>query len=414
MTTTTLLIAGMPAAGHVNPTLPVVTELVRSGVDVVYLCDAEFADRVRDTGARFVPYPEGVLTARDIAAATRAGSSVGVVAKVLRACSALVPFVVEQARALGPAALMHDSNALWGRLAATAVNLPTISFMTTFLVGTGAVKALTVRENLAVVGPTLRDMPDALRARRALVKEFGAGAVPDTPMLPLRGDLTLFPIPEELQAPDPRLDATCRFTGPTTTTPDTDAGPTPLDPELAAHLSGGDPVVLVSLGTLHDGGAAFFRDCGAALGDLPVRVLLATGHGVDPADLGTVPPNTLARRSVPQLAVLRQASVFVTHGGMNSALEGIGRGVPLVVVPQQVEQLLIGRAIAERGAALVLRQHLTHRPVPPADLRAAVERVLGDRGMAKAAEEMGRRFRAEGGAVRAAELVREMLDEHAG
>ncbi|MFZ3592952.1 macrolide family glycosyltransferase [Streptomyces sp. BH104] len=404
---TILLIAGMPAAGHVNPTLPVVTELVHAGVDVVYLCDAEFGDRIRATGARFVPYPEGVLTARDIAGATRAGSSVGVVVEVLRACSALVPFVVEQARALGPAALMHDSNALWGRLAATGLNLPTVSFMTTFFVGSGAVKALTVRENLALVGPTLRDMPAALRAKRALVREFGADAVPATPMLPLRGDLTLFAIPEELQSPDPRLDAGCRFTGPTASP---DAAPAPLDPELAAHVSGGDPVVLVSLGTLHDGGASFFRDCCTAFGDLPVRVVLATGSGVDPADLGATPANTLVRRSVPQLALLREASVFVTHGGMNSALEALSCGVPLVVVPQQVEQFLIGRGIAERGAAVVLRQPLSRRPVPPAALRASVERVLKDRGMTEAAAGVGRRFRSEGGAVRAAELVRGLME----
>lgn len=404
---TTLLIAGMPAAGHVNPTLPVVTELVGAGVDVVYLCDAEFEGRIEATGARFVPYPEGVLTARDIAGATRAGSSVGVVAKVLRACSALVPFVVEQARALGPAALMHDSNALWGRLAATTLNLPTVSFMTTFFVGSGAVRALTVRENLAVVGPTLRDMPAALRAKSALIKEFGRDAVPPTPMLPLRGDLTLFPIPEEFQSPDPRLDASCRFTGPTASQ---DAAPAPLDPELAAHVSGDDPVVLVSLGTLHDGGADFFRSCCTALGDLPVRVVLATGSGVDPADLGATPANTLARHSVPQLAVLREASVFVTHGGMNSALEALDSGVPLVVVPQQMEQLLIGRAVAERGAAVLLRHPLSHRPVPPAALRASVERLLGDRGMAEAAAAMGRRFRSEGGAGRAAGLVRGLLE----
>lgn len=405
---TTLLIAGMPAAGHVNPTLPVVTELVGAGVDVVYLCDAEFEDRIRATGADFVPYPGGVLTSRDIAEATRAGSSVGVVGKVLRACSALVPFVVEQARALGPTALMHDSNALWGRLGATTLGLPTVSFMTTFLVGTGALKALTVRENLTAIGPTLRDMPAALRARRALVEEFGTAAVPPSPMLPLRGDLTLFPIPEELQSPDPRLDSSCRFTGPTTTP---DAVSTPLDPELSAHLSGGQPVVLVSLGTLHDGGASFFRTCCAALGDLPVRVVLATGSAVDPADLGATPPNTLARRTVPQLAVLREASVFVTHGGMNSALESLHCGVPLVVVPQQVEQLLIARAVAERGAAVVLRQSLSHRPVPAAALRASVERVLGDAGMAGAAAGMGRRFHAEGGAGRAAELIQGMLED---
>jgi UDP:flavonoid glycosyltransferase YjiC (YdhE family) len=72
--------------------------------------------------------------------------------------------------------------------------------------------------------------------------------------------------------------------------------------------------------------------------------------------------------------VLRHAAVLVTHGGMNSPLEGVAGGVPLVVIPLQVEQLLIGRAVADRGAAVELRQHLAHRAMPARALRAAVRR----------------------------------------
>lgn len=404
----TLVIAGMPAAGHVNPTLPVVAELTRRGVDVTYAADAEFADRITGAGARFVPYPVDVLTSRDIAAATASGSSVAVVARILRATTALAPFLVDLLRAGPPAALLHDSNALWGRIAARTVGLPTISFMTTFFVGTAAMRALSLRESLTVAGPSLRDLPAAVRGRRAVLRRFGAGLVPRSPMLPMRGDLTVFGVPAELQPPDPRVDDSCHFVG-TTTDP---AIPTaPIDPDLAAHLSGDGPVVLVSLGTLHSAGPAFFRACRDALADHPARVVLATG-GTDPAALGPLPANTVARRSVPQLAVLRRASVFVTHGGMNSALEGIDAGVPLVVVPQQVEQFLIGQALAERGAAVVLRQHLSHRPVPVDALRGAVERALTDPAPRTAAAELAQRFRAGGGAARAADLIEHLLTAH--
>ena len=44
-----------------------------------------------------------------------------------------------------------------------------------------------------------------------------------------------------------------------------------------------------------------------------------------------------------------RAAVFVTHGGMNSMMEGLANKVPLVVLPQQVQQLIIGSAVAERG-----------------------------------------------------------------
>jgi hypothetical protein len=93
---------------------------------------------------------------------------------------------------------------------------------------------------------------------------------------------------------------------------------------------------------------------------------------------------------------------------MNSVLEGLRCGVPLVVVPQQVEQLAIGRRIAERGAATVLRQHLSRWPVPPAELRSAVRRALDEPGPRTAAAALAAALD-EGGAARGALLVERFL-----
>lgn len=71
---------------------------------------------------------------------------------------------------------------------------------------------------------------------------------------------------------------------------------------------------------------------------------------------------------MPLLAALRQAAVFVTHGGMNSVLEGLHFGVPMVIIPQQVEQFLIGQAVADSGAGLVLRHHLSGRKIDTREL----------------------------------------------
>ncbi|WP_229117697.1 nucleotide disphospho-sugar-binding domain-containing protein [Enemella evansiae] len=402
-----LFVATMPAAGHVNPLLPVLTRLVRSGTPVVAAGTEEFADALCATGAEFVGYPPGVLGSADIAAATRSGGSVAVIVKILTATGEFAPFVAEQARSCGAAAVLHDSNALWGRIGAALTGLPTVSFMTTILIGSGAVKALSVREALAETGPTLRNLPAAIRARRTLVRTFGADLVPATPMLPLRGDLTIFPVPRTLQGPDARLDDSCMFVGPTADPGSTDD----LDPELAAFLDTDQPVVLVSLGTLHAAGDDFFATCVDGLGDLPIRVVIATGRDTPPAAAAGAPSSFCWRTRVPQRAVLARSAAFVTHGGMNSALEGIAAGVPLVVIPQQVEQFLIGKAFADRGAATVLRQHLGRRPVPADQLRAAVRQAVTDPAMARAAIELGGTMRAEGGADRAAELINEFLAE---
>jgi MGT family glycosyltransferase len=400
-----IVMTGMPAAGHVNPSLPLVRELVRQGVRVTYYSTEQFRDAIEHTGA-FRPYPAGTITAADIAEATRTGSPVRVVVRGLASTEILVPFLQEELRSDPPDAVAHDSNAIWGHMVAKSLHLPTISFMTTMLVGTDAFRSQTAREWLQFLRAAVRDMPAAVAARQRVVRRFGKDLFPPRPAFPTLGDVTLFPIPRWLQRPDPRIDRTCHYIG-ATIDPDTRAHE--LDAGLAAHLEGPEPLVLVSLGTLHSGTDAFFRACFDVLADLPARVLIAVGSHTDPARLGAPPANTLVRASVPQLEVLRRTAVFVTHGGMNSALEGLANGVPLVVVPQQFEQLLIGQTVAERGAGVVLRHNLANRPVPPAELRAAVERALTDPSLRAAAKSLADTVGEGGGAPAGVRAIKDLL-----
>jgi hypothetical protein len=401
-----IVMAGMPAAGHVHPSTALVRELVRRDIAVTYYTDEDFRAAVERTGARWRPYPAGSISARDIAEATRTGGPLGVVARALPAVGTLVPFLVEELRAERPDAVAVDSNAVWGAMAAATLDLPTISLMTTLVPGAADYRRLTAREWVTAILPMLPDLPRVVAARRRVVRRFGPRIFPPAPTLPLRGDVTIFPIPRELQPPHPLVDDRCHFVGPMI---DPTSRAERTDAELAAHLDGPRPVVLVSLGTLHAAPKSFFRDCVGALADLPARIVLAVGSHTDPDRLGPIPANTLVRRSVPQLAVLARAAVSVTHGGMNSVLEALAHGVPLVVLPQQVEQLAIGAAVAERGAAVVLRHHLSHRRVPPAELRAAIVRALTDPAPRAAARALAATLLAGGGAAAAVEAIRTVL-----
>jgi MGT family glycosyltransferase len=401
-----VVVAGMPAAGHVNPSVPLVRELVHRGVQVTYYTAEQFREPVERTGAEFRRYPAGTISARDIAEATRTGGPVRVVARALDATESLVPFL--QAELLGrrPTAVAFDSNAIWARMAAASLDLPMISLMTTMMVGSGELRTLTFREWVHLVRTSVPDVPAVRAARRQALQRFGAELFPPRPVFPMLGDVTIFPIPRWLQPASPRIDTTCHFVGATI---DPDTRDRDLDAELAAHADAPEPLVLVSLGTLHAASDAFFRTCFQALGDLPARVLLVVGSATDPARLGPPPANTLIRRSVPQLEVLRRTAVFVTHGGMNSALEGLYHGVPLLVVPQQFEQLIIGRTIADRGAAIVLRHNLSNRPVPAGELRAAVRRALTDESQRTAARSLAGTLSDGGGAPAAADAIQKLL-----
>lgn len=397
---------GMPAAGHVNPTVPLVRELVRRDIDVTYYTDEAFAAVVEGAGAGWRPYPPNTISAEVIAEANRTGGALGVVARGLPATETLVPFLVERLRAEQPDAVAFDSNAIWGYMAAASLDLPKISFMTTLMLGPADYKRLTARETVASVLPMLSAMPRVVAARRRVLRRFGKHLYPPAPTLPMRGDVTIFPIPRDLQPPNPLIDEHCHFVGPMI---DSANRVESVDRQLAAHLDGPEPVVLVSLGTLHAGTDSFFRSCFTALAELPARIVLAVGSSVDPRRLGRPPANTLVRASVAQLNVLKRSAAFVTHGGMNSVLEGLANGVPLVVVPQQVEQLAIGSAVAERGAAIVLRQSLSNRPVPPTELRASIDRAVTDPTQRAAAKTMAADLLLGGGAAAAAEVIQDFV-----
>jgi UDP:flavonoid glycosyltransferase YjiC (YdhE family) len=48
-----ILVFNVPAHGHVNPTLPVVRELVSRGEQVAYYLTDEFEPQIRHIGAKF-------------------------------------------------------------------------------------------------------------------------------------------------------------------------------------------------------------------------------------------------------------------------------------------------------------------------------------------------------------------------
>ncbi len=51
-----ILMINVPYSGHTNPTLPLAEALVKRGHNVVYVNSNEFKDKIKATGAKFIPY----------------------------------------------------------------------------------------------------------------------------------------------------------------------------------------------------------------------------------------------------------------------------------------------------------------------------------------------------------------------
>ena len=170
----------------------------------------------------------------------------------------------------------------------------------------------------------------------------------------------------------------------------------PLD-----QLDPSRPLLFISLGTIFNNQPEFFKTCFEAFGDTPYQVVLSAGTHIDRNALGARPINMLVASYVPQLEILSRSSCFITHAGMNSTMEALYYGVPMVAIPQMVEQAMTARRIAELGLGL----HLDPSTVTAATLITGVGDVLADDALRARVAAMQTRTRAAGGYQRAADTL---------
>lgn len=381
------------------PLLPLIRELAAQGDDVTAYGTAPFAAAIESTGARFRPYRAGRL--HDLAGLpdrTDAIASVlmGIVGDVLASD-------LQDMRDARPDYVVTDSVAPWGHWVAQLLGVPLVTSITTFAMNRHVLAFAAshgVRpRSLRLVMSKLAHVSRALLQRRRLARRYGVPGLGVFATVFGRSALNLVHTSRQFQPCGETFDESFHFVGPPAVDPDAVLRarvPAPPWPP------GTSPLVYVSLGTLFNADAAFYRQCVAAFRDEPVRVVMSIGSRVQPADLGALPGNVAVAATVPQIDVLRQASAFVTHGGMNSVSESLRLGVPMVTVPQMGEQEIVSRRVEQLGAGI----YLAKGDVSPETLRASVRRLLDEARFRERTGAIGETLVAAGGTAQAARLVR--------
>ena len=154
-----------------------------------------------------------------------------------------------------------------------------------------------------------------------------------------------------------------------------------------APPAGGEPLVLASLSTANQEQLSLLRRIIDALGSLPVRGVVTTGHAIAPEELPS-PANVSVVRSAPHSAILEQAAAVVTHGGHGTVIKALAADVPLLVVPMGRDQLDNATRVTERGAGLQLGQD-----AEPEAIAQAVRSLLDEPGFREAAARLGAQIR---------------------
>lgn len=389
------VVLNLPEHGHLNATLPLVAELARRGDRVTYYATEPYRSALEATGSTFASYGD----VRRFTPPAHEGGLYSVMAWQAQLAEERLPSLLEELRAARPDYLLVDSMCLWGQLAAQILSVPTITLGSVFVPDDRFVTVDEVIDRAYGRAPkeVLLAGIDALNSylmiSQRIDRQHGTSSPDLVGFFAGRQALNVLFTSRDFHPEGPRYDNSYRFVGPSIA-PRHGTAPLTLP-------DGSDPLVYVSMGTIFNDRPPLFRACLEALAGIRCRVLVATGSAIDAQALGTVPANVLVRETVPQLDVLVHASLFITHGGMNSVSEALWFGVPLVVLPQHGDQFLVAGRVAELGAGIAL--------MPPecrADrIRAAAAQMLERPAYAEAARTIGGTFRAAGGVQRAADDI---------
>jgi MGT family glycosyltransferase len=397
-----ILIFGVAGHGHVNPTLPVIAELTERGHRITYYNSEELRAKIAHAGVEFRPYPEPSPTVADIGAL--AANLARVTRFLFGESIRLLPFILDELEREKPDLVIFDSIALWGMQAAHLLGLPSVASITTF-VQKGVSGIITWRDMLYMMGYALPNMPAILRQRRQLVKSYGPGVFPHKAIFPCVGDTNIVYTSRAFQPDTPFIDESFHFVGPSIAPASRQQADFPWE-----LLEEGRSHIYVSLGTVHNTNVDFYHTAFTAFADHPAQFILSAGQATDIHSLGPIPENFIIRPAVPQLELLQKVDLFITHGGMNSVNEGLYYGVPLVVLPHQMEQMLNGRQVAHKRAGILLGDRPPYGQVDAATLRKSVEKIMAGESYRQNAVQIGQSFREAGGYQEAVNVITRVLD----
>ncbi|MFJ9202318.1 macrolide-inactivating glycosyltransferase [Streptomyces flaveolus] len=378
------------AHGHVNPSLEVIRELVARGHRVTYAIPPLFAEKVAETGAEPKPW-NSTLPGPDDDPEAWGTTLLDNVEPFLNDAVQALPQLIEAYEGDEPDLVLHDITSYPARVLAHRWGVPAVSLSPNLVAWEGYERE--VAEPMWEE-PRKTERGRAYYARfHAWLEENGITQHPD-PFVG-RPARSLVLIPKALQPNADRVDETVHtFVG-------------ACQGDRAAEgdwrrPDGAEKVVLVSLGSSFTKRPAFYRECVEAFGDLPGwHLVLQVGKHVDRAELGDVPANVDVRTWVPQLAVLKEADLFVTHAGAGGSQEGLATATPMIAVPQAVDQF----GNADMLQALGVARHLPTEDTTAEALRTAALALVDDPEVAARLKEVQEQMAQEGGTRRAADLI---------
>jgi len=166
----------------------------------------------------------------------------------------------------------------------------------------------------------------------------------------------------------------------------------------------GKPLIYASLGTVQNRLLPIFQSIAEACVGLDAQLVISLGGSTSPESLQGLPGSPLVVSYAPQLELLQKATLTITHAGMNTTLESLNNGVPMVAIPIANDQPGVAARIAWTGAGecVPLAKLTVQR------LQKAVKQVLTEDSYKKNALRLQDGIKQAGGVSRAIDIVEQV------
>jgi zeaxanthin glucosyltransferase len=176
----------------------------------------------------------------------------------------------------------------------------------------------------------------------------------------------------------------------------------------------GEPLIYASMGTLQNGSEQLFNTIAAAAQAPGRQLVLSIGANLDAEKIAPLAANTILVKNAPQLDVLKRAALCITHAGLNTVLESLSAGVPMVAIPITNDQPGVAARIAYTGTGVVLAIKKLTGHAGVKKLRAAIETVLTNPSYRQNAQKIQQAIARTNGLENAAEIIDRTLRDALG
>ena len=347
--------------GHINPTLPLVRKLVENGNHVDYFCSQKFREKVSAEGASYIDYSDEMDEFLASYRPTDRHPFYMLMEYILLYAEVMIPRVMKIEGIEKYDMLICDS--LFGGpiFLKQLLKMPVISSHSSFAMSRAPVP-------MSMLEPGSHPQLDHCYSILERICTGCGIPVPElTDVFTSKADWNVVYTTPEFNG-DPGIELSrYLFAGPVI--------PQEINREFEGFINGDErKVIYISLGSINTDFADFFRMCIRAFEDSDYYVVMSIGRKCDIEQLGDIPPNFYVGNFLPQLAVLKNTDVFITHAGFNSVSEALYFGVPMYALPMVNDQHMVAKRIKDMEFGLIGM----FTEISPQILRDKVEELLSD------------------------------------